>query len=219
MLRHNHNRNLSLYTADQYEGLPVQTSPGPLIEQYLLRIHQVTTLALDHHPRTFAFRLDLRYPVDYVGTDMESNQILVRFMSSFKAKLIHNRNKAREVDPYAHGSAVHYVWCREHGEQGNGAPHYHMVIFLNNDAFCNLGRFQLGLSNMFNRLHEAWASALRMAVSDVQGLVDFPLDAQWVLQRDNQLVMKDFFQRVSYLAKSATKYYHCGIHAFGSSRL
>lgn len=110
MPRHSHNPNLTLYTDTQYAGMPVQTSPGPLIEQYLSRIYQVTNLALTQHPRTFAFRLDLRFPVDYVGTDMESNQIIERFVASLKAKLHHNREKARQLNPYAHDCTVRYVW-------------------------------------------------------------------------------------------------------------
>jgi hypothetical protein len=219
MLRHYQNQNLSLYTDHQYAGFPVLTGQGPLIEQYLLRIHQVTTCALAHHTRTFAFRLDLRYPADYVDEDMETNQIVDRFMASFKSKLIHNRNKARELSSRAHDSDVRYVWSREYRELGSFAPHFHMVIFLNNDAFCHLGRFQLGFSNLYNRIHEAWASALRMAASETQGLVEYPSGARWLLQSKDTPVMEDFFYHVSSLAKSATKRYQCGTHAFGSSRL
>jgi hypothetical protein len=218
MQRHSHNPNLSLHTDTQYAGMPVLTSPGPLIAQYLSRIHQVTDLALTQHPRTFAFRLDLRFPQNYVGTAMESNQILERFIASLKAKLRHNRDKARQVNPHAHGTVLRYVWCREHGENGNGAPHYHLVLFLNNDAFCTLGQFQSGRDNLFNRLQEAWASALGMAVQDMSGLVELPQGAQWRLQSNDPSVMQDFFYRVSYLAKAQTKHYHCGIHAFGYSR-
>lgn len=217
MLRHSLNRNLTLHTADQYAGMPVLTSPGPLIEQYLSRIQQVTESALTQYPRTFAYRIDLRYPVDYLGTAMESNQIIERFIASLKAKLNHNRDKARQVNPHAHGNVLRYVWCREYG-QNSGVPHYHLVLFLNNDAFCTLGKYQFGLDNLFNRLHEAWASALGMAVQDMSGLVELPQDARWTLQSNNPSVMQEFFLRASYLAKAQTKYYHSGIHAFGSSR-
>lgn len=194
------------------------TSPGPLIEEYLSRIQKVTELALAQHPRTFAFRIDLRYPVDYVGADVESNQIIERFIASLQAKLNHNRNKARQVNPYAHKNVLRYVWCREYGEKSNYKPHYHMVIFLNNDAFCTLGSFRSKRSNMFNRLKEAWASALGRPVQNAGALVEFPSDASWLLINNDTLAMQDFFYRVSYLAKEQTKHYHSGIHAFGSSR-
>ena len=216
MQRHSHNSNLSLYTNNQYAGLPVQSSPGPLIEQYLSRIWQVTVQALNQHPRTFAFRCDLRFPANGVCNQMEDNCVIERFMASFKAKLRHNRDKARLVNPYAHDSAVRYIWCREYGR--HGTPHYHCVIFLNNDAFHTLGRFLPGRNNLFNRLQGAWASALGMAIDSVNGLVEIPSGACWQLPGDNPAVWNDFFYRVSYLAKAQTKHYSLGLHAFGSSR-
>lgn len=216
MTRHSQNLNLSLYSDSHYAGLPVQSTQGPLIEQYLARIHQVMARALDQHPRTFAFRCDLRFPVNYIGAEMDSNQVIERFMASFKSKTRHNRHIARQTNPYAHDSAVRYVWCREYGQ--HGMVHYHCVFFLNNDAFCALGKFELGRNNLFNRLHEAWASALGMAVKDVDGLVHLPRDACCLLQSDNPAALHDYFHRVSYLAKAHSKHYAFGVHALGSSR-
>ena len=93
-----------------------------------------------------------------------------------------------------------------------------MVLFFNNDAFCTLGQFEPGRNNMFNRLQEAWASALDMPVQNAFALVEFPQGAAWLLQSNNPAVMQEFFYRVSYLAKAQTKHYHSGIHAFGYSR-
>jgi hypothetical protein len=217
MQRHSHNPNLVLCTHDHYAGLPVQISRGPLIAQYLERIYSVMNCALNWHPRTFAFRCDLRFPENYVGTESEDNKALEAFIASFKAKLRHNRHMARQVNRYAHDTAVRYVWCREYGEHGR--VHYHCVFFLNNDAFCTLGRFQPGRDNLFNRLHEAWASALGIDFAGVTGLVEIPQGAVWLLQRNQPEELSQFFQRTSYLAKAHSKYFSLGVHAFGSSRV
>ncbi|MEA3172408.1 MAG: hypothetical protein QOI97_5356 [Pseudomonas sp.] len=42
------------------------------------------------------------------------------------------------------------------------------------DAFNALGKFEPGRDNMFNRLVEAWASALGLSVEAVSGLVEIP---------------------------------------------
>lgn len=71
---------------------------------------------------------------------------------------------------------------------------------------------------MFNRLHEAWASALGLPVSAVSGLVHVPDNAYYFLRRDDQASIAAFFFRASYMCKAATKVYGNGGHGFGSSR-
>lgn len=217
MMRHSHNQNLSLYSNSHYTGLPINTTQGPMIQPYLERILQVTDLSLDQHRRTFAFRFDLRFPQDYSGRELENNEAIERFMASLKAKIHANRQRARAHHRRIHDSAVRYVWCREFGEQREG-PHYHGVIFLNYDAFSCLGKFELGRDNLFNYLHEAWASALRLPVQQVQGLVHIPRPGTWRLRKDDPSTLHPFFERVSYLAKAYTKYYCESMHMFGSSR-
>lgn len=71
---------------------------------------------------------------------------------------------------------------------------------------------------MFNRLSEAWASALRLPVSAVSGLVHIPDNAYYFLHRNDQGSIADFFYRASYMCKAATKAYGNGGHGFGCSR-
>jgi hypothetical protein len=142
--------------------------------------------------------------------------VLERFFESVKAKVRHNRDKAREARPHAHDSVVRYIWCREIGE--HVIPHYHVAILLNNDAFCAIGKYELGRENLFNRLHEAWASALGPSVEKTGGLVHLPENPYYMLRRDDPDTVADFFYRISYLCKADTKQYGGGIHAFGTSR-
>lgn len=216
MIRHAENSNLSLYYHPFYQGLPVQTKRGPLIKEYLERMRQVVAAALMQYARVFAFRCDLRFPVDQHSPYAQNNQVIERFIASFKAKIRHNRNKALGTNRYAHDTTVRYVWCREYGKKGN--PHYHLIVLLNRDAFCALGRFEMGRNNLFNRLHEAWASALGLPLEDTKGLVELPTNAVYCLQLTEPNPLMDFFYRASYLCKAETKQYGDGVHGFGASR-
>jgi hypothetical protein len=218
MIRHAVNPNLSLYRESTYLGLPIQTEKGPFIREYLDRLHQTMSRALDQYRRVFAFRVDLRFPSGQNSqSPLDDNEIVERFIGSFKAKIEHNRRMALQHNKYAHDTVVRFAWTREVGQHGR--PHYHFVIFLNYDAFCSLGRFVPGRDNMFNRLQEAWASALRWPVDEIRGLVEIPANPYYHIHRDDRASIAQFFSRASYLCKSATKCFGNGIHGFGASRV
>lgn len=217
MKRHQQNPNLSLFDAPYYRvGYPVQTQQGPLVTEYLDRLWQVIHQALDEYGRVFAFRVDLRFPTEHYAPGYDDNSVIERIFASFKAKIRHNRNMALEANAYAHDTGVRYVWCREIGQ--HGVPHYHLAFFLNYDAYCTLGQYEIGRENLFNRLHEAWASALGLPVHQVLGLVELPESPFRILKRGDIQSIADFFNRASYLCKAATKHYGNGVHSFGASR-
>lgn len=221
LLRHSGNTNLHLHDLPTYDGWPVMLAVGPFIREYLFRLKQTIYLALDQHSRVLAFRVDLRLPIgidlpDYVYT----NEVISRFIDSFKAKIEHNRAKARQRNPYAHDSKVRYVWAREIGEMGR--PHYHLLILLNQDAYSKVGWLKSKASNINNRMKEAWASALGLSVDAVRGLVNIPSNAEYRIDRDVRPGDVDklpaLFYRASYLCKAATKSYGDNHHGFGCSR-
>lgn len=217
MKRNSQNANLQLHYEDTYQGLPVQTKHGPLIVEYLDLLHLTMQRALNEHQRTFAFRVDLRFPEKLgAAAFIASNIMMERFFASFKAKIRHNRATAKKKNRHAHDTTVRYVWAREIGH--GGKPHFHLVIFLNNDAFFSLGLFESKQKNMFHRLQEAWASALRLHINQVIGLVEIPNNPCYYVQLDEQESVEQLFFRASYLCKSATKSYGNGCHGFGSSR-
>lgn len=217
MIRHPENTNLTLHRETAYQGLAVQVGKGPFVCEYLNRLQQTMARALAEYPRVFAFRIDLRLPTETQLPDYAfTNEVIERFIASFKAKIKHNRSQARQLNKYAHDSKVRYVWAREHGEHGK--PHHHLAILLNRDAFTALGKFEAGRENMFNRLVEAWASALGLSVEAVKGLVEIPTNPFYYLNRDRPEGQAAFFHRTSYLCKSATKVFGDGSHGFGCSR-
>ncbi|MEL7937711.1 inovirus Gp2 family protein [Pseudomonas delhiensis] len=217
MLRHPQNTNLHIYTDAFFEGLPVMVEKGPFVTEYLASLKNTIDLALGQYPRLLAFRVDLRLPLgidlpDYVYT----NQVMSRFIESFKAKIEHNRAKAREQNPYAHECKVRYVWVREIG--AGQRPHYHMLILLNRDAFYTVGRLQSENPNMVSRLQEAWASALGMQVEQMSGLVELPDNPMYRVDRGGGEALAQLFHRASYLCKVVTKRFGDGCHGFGCSR-
>lgn len=217
MIRHPKNTNLTLHKEKAYHGLAVQVDKGPFVSEYLCRLYQTMDRSLAQYPRVFAFRFDLRLPVDTPLPDyVYTNVVIERFIESFKAKIKHNRSRARQLNKYAHDSKVRYVWAREHGAQGK--PHHHLAILLNRDAFTALGKFEVGRDNMFNRLAEAWASALGLSVEAVKGLIEMPTNPFYYLNRGEPKGQAELFYRASYLCKSATKVFGDGSHGFGCSR-
>ena len=217
MIRHSDNTNLILHNDTTFQNWPIQEDKGPFIKQYLNRLQQTMQCALAQYPRVFAFRVDLRLPMGIQPPDYAyTNEVIERFIGSFKAKIKHNRSMARQSNPYAHDSKVRYVWAREQGQHGK--PHHHLAILLNYDAFNSLGKFELGRDNMFNRLGEAWASALGLSGEAVGGLVEIPNNPYYHLHRDDLVGQALFFHRTSYLCKSATKAFGDGSHGFGCSR-
>jgi hypothetical protein len=218
MIRHPKNTNLTLHYENTYLGLAVQVDKAPFIQEYLSRLHQTVSRSLNQYPRVFAFRFDLRLPANIQLPDYAfTNEVIDRFIESFKAKIKHNRQMAKLVNKYAHDTKVRYVWAREQGQQGR--PHHHFAILLNYDAFNALGKIESGRDNMFNRLERAWASALGMSGEAVRGLVEIPDNPYYQLQRNELAGQAAFFYRASYLCKSGTKVFGDGSHAFVASRL
>jgi len=217
MTKHSSNLNLTLHESDNYRGLLVYTAKGPLIQEYLERLYQVIQDSLEEHPRTLALRIDLRFPTNRLPNETYSNSAINSFFASFKAKIKHNRRMATQASEHAHETSVRYGWAREFGEEGR--PHYHLLILLNNDAFHRLGSFEMGRDNLYNRLVQAWASALGMTPEAAQGLVQIPENPTYVLRRGDSTGLADCFYRASYLCKATTKVYGDGSHSFGASRI
>lgn len=198
-----------------YRGYPVMQDKGPFLSQYLDRTIDVTDDALEAHPRTFAVRFDLRIPQVCEGLD--EHKLINRFMNSLRAKIAWARRRAAKtaMKGRVHRTDVRYLWAREVGQRGR--PHYHFVVLLNRDAYRVMGKYEVGRDNLYSRILEAWASALRIDVEDAEGLVHMPKNATYRIDADDKESQGDFFYRVSYMAKSATKV-QGSRHSFGSSR-
>ena len=215
----NLNKNLYLTHDEEFVGLPLMDAYAPFLVEYLDALYGVMCKALGAYARVFAFRCDLRLPQGAEASGEEfRNEMVSKFIASFKAKIRHNRESAASTGRQVHDTDVRYFWVREVG--CTGRVHYHCVFLLNADAFRWLGNrdYQSPNTNMAKRVMEAWASALGMPVEAAEGLVHFPSNPTYVLRRDDPASLKNFFWRASYLCKAETKHYGHGHHGYGCSR-
>ena len=207
--------NKNLISQSSFQGFSVIQSRGPMLNNCLSKISEVLANALIDHPRTFAFRVDLRLPSYDFSYD--EDRLVERFIASLKKKLKHNREMARKAaNGWVPDTRVRYVWAREMVDAGK--PHFHFMIFVNRDAFHKLGIYELGRDNMYNRLIQAWASALSLNAEQAFGLVHIPANAMYELNAGFFQSQNEAFFRASYFAKFQTKSYGAGRHTFGGSR-
>ena len=229
--RHSDNHNLTYHTGGIWNGLPVLTNRGPLLEPYLKSIRDVMVRALQEHPRTLGIRFDLHFPVGWNGPEGE---VISRFIESLKARIDADLNRRRQErkDGRVHPCRLRYFWVKEQGV--SAVPHYHVFIFLNRDAYFTLGSYKAAgqpvwddvppepaRANMAERIINAWASALWLPPCMVRGLVHFPANACHSVDVNAPDVadqFQDAFNRASYFAKAETKHYGDGSKKFGCSR-
>ncbi|WP_295718098.1 inovirus Gp2 family protein [uncultured Halovibrio sp.] len=212
------NRNLTLHYDDDYQGQTVLARPDqPLITQYLDRINDTIDEALYHHHRITAFWFVLKLPFGYPLGDTD-NSLMTSFWKSVKSKIEADRIRARRHNSRVHETGVFYVWAREYNATET-APHWHCALMVNQDTYYTMGSMQSNQDNMWSRINSAWASALGLYVNQIDGLVEL-LDNETYYLDQNSMgdKRKNLFKRLSYLAKSPTKVYQDGIHAFGCSR-
>jgi len=220
-LRHPDNSNLHLHYGDTFEGLPVMIDKGKFIWEHLFKLKRTIELAMAEYPRVLAFRVDLNLPQ---GIDLPvhayRNQVISRFIASFKARINFHQQLREKNGKTAHGCRVRYVWAREVAQEGR--QHYHLLILLNLDAYYTVGRLTSQRENHVRRMEKAWASALRLRVDQVSGLVNIPEKSEWRLYRkvrpNKRDRLPDLFFRTSYLCKFATKRYGDRQRSFDASR-
>ncbi|MEY8198109.1 MAG: inovirus Gp2 family protein [Colwellia sp.] len=206
------NRNEKRYQHSVYRGLPVIDYRGPLVERYLEKTYLTIESALFQYPRVFATRFDLMFPKHMQNWP---SSVISRFLDYFKA----------DVESYlkARGKSVdkckpRIVWAKERNTSMNS--HYHVLLLLNRDVFYRSGRIASDKPNTVSRIEAAWAKALNLSFEQVQGLVNFPPNRDYRVDRDSPYFypqLADLFYRASYLAKEDTKAYEDGTRHFSCS--
>lgn len=199
---------------------------APFNLNYLKRLDKVLQYALEEHARTLAVRIDLHLSPSWLQTDTLTchpnlqTDLLSRFACSVKAKISHYRKILKKEGQRAHLCTPRYFWVKEINTAH--FPHYHLVIFFNNDLFRGLGRFDSDDNNLANIIRQAWLSALGLKEYDeYRSLVHFPSNGVYTLDRNGPEFVKnlnDLVFRLSYLAKEDTKAYSPQERSMGSSQ-
>ncbi|MEL4428322.1 inovirus Gp2 family protein [Shewanella mangrovisoli] len=217
--RHSSNTNLTVISNGQYKGFNVYHRP--LSAEYLDAILRTFDAALNEHHRTFMIRVDLHLPqLNFPDSPaIYDTSVIGKFFKSLNAKIQHDRYTKGSERNRVHPCTMRYVWARERAE----APtdHYHVAIFLNNDAYSHLGHFNRMGNNLRTKIVEAWASALGMDSYGVQHLVHLPASPTYYINRKTDEQDYNFsqaFERLSYLAKLETKHFGDRTRSFGCSQ-
>ncbi|MBR9728294.1 inovirus Gp2 family protein [Shewanella intestini] len=216
---HPTNPNLQIINNGQYQGFRVYHEP--LIKQYLDATLRTMQHALNEHPRTVMIRFDLHLPVINFADSptFYDSSVISKFFKSLDAKIKHDRAVKGREGKRVHPCSLRYVWVRECA--GAATDHYHVAIFLNNDAYSHLGHYAYQGKNLSTRIVEAWASAIGIEEFSAQSLTHFPVNPMYYINKNAsnfEAVIGDAFYRVSYFAKLETKHFGDGIRSFGCSQ-
>lgn len=215
------NTDLAVINNGQYQGLKVNSRP--LSAVYLDIILKTMQTAIIDHPRTFMVRFDLHLPqLNFCDSPVVyDSTVITRFFKSLNAKIRHDRFVKGRKGKRVHPCTLRYIWAKERACAET--DHYHIAIFLNNDAYSHLGDFNRFGQNLSTKIVEAWASALGLDDYSTRHLVHFPEDTPvYYLNRNAPNYPQTFasaFFRLSYFAKLETKHYGNRTRSFGYSRV
>lgn len=208
---------MNIIDSPKFNGYPVLSQDGVLVENILIGNEEVLAQALMKHNRVAVMRFELKFPAGYMG----SVEIISKFFDSFRYKLKNDLVKKTVSRGRTIHSEIGYVWVKE--LSANHGWHYHVAIFLNYDVYKYFGIINSSNMNMYNRILYSWASALSYSVDDARGLVHIPYNSVYKLDRNSITIIEDIhsvLKRLSYLAKLRTKPYNTGsrVRFFGTSR-
>lgn len=202
-----------LFSNNEFHGFEIQTHRGKLNEVHLSKMLDILQTCQREYLETFCIRTDLHLPDGYIPLD---NHVIERFIASLRAKLNHSESMREKKGIRVHTNKVRFIWCREISQTGR--HHYHVLLMLNKQAYAHLGLFDRNCNNLYNRICDAWSSAIALSTSATAGLVHFPDNSTMFLRRDCQKSLSDVFFRVSYFAKHDTKPVGQNFHTLGTSR-
>lgn len=229
MQRHPSNKNLTIFKAVTYDGLPLVTSKQTeytFIKEYLDSNKRVMDAALDQHPRTLAVRVDLRFPDNHQDPDYPKHNDkceISTFMDSLKAQVDSNIARRRRSGCRVHNCKIRYIWVNECDDVTK--DHYHVVLFFNKDTFGRLGSKNIPeyASPLLEMIVEAWKRALHISSSKAWNLVHIPYDATYRLKKvscpDEDDDYRSLFLRLSYFTKAETKSFGTRRNRYRSSNV
>lgn len=208
------NKNLSLYTQPTFNNMPVLSSRKynqGMVYDHLTILQKIIESSLQVYPKVFVIRCDLRFPE---GFPVEKTKgAMTRFNNALNYRIKRVGQRRTPSGRLPHKTDIRFFWCMEQND--SALPHYHYLLFLNADAFNNLGSFDLERDNMYSRIMTSWNSALGIAWNEQ--LVHFPSGGTFNLFRGQPY--DDFFKYASYLCKVHSKNFSKESNTIGYSRI
>lgn len=189
-------------------------SYGLCNQHHIKRIHETLCHSLNHFPRTFILRIDLRLPDENYELYSKDSTLMTRFIESLKSQIEYAQKCKTKEGKRTHPCKVRYVWSREFGKKGK--KHYHLALMLNNDVYCNAGTFYpiqgVYIHNLALMIMEAWVRTLSLNLSQAYkkyySLVHFVEEGDFSLNINEKHFSWNYntvLRRLSYLAKTYSK--------------
>lgn len=202
-------------------------SYGTLNQNYVKRIQDTITKALNDYPRVMVLRVDLRLPEIETGSYKHDSGIVTRFIVSLKAQIEADLLKKCQAGKRIHPCRVRHIWAREFNEYGK--KHYHVALLFNREVYAYPGSYTSTdgeyTHNLALMIMEAWVRALGLnTVANHQQyypLVEFPASCYYHLsknQNDYTAQLSSVTDRLNYLAKDYSKDNSDSQRSFGCSQ-
>lgn len=202
-------------------------SYGTLNQNYVKRIQDTITKALNDYPRVMVLRVDLRLPEIETDSYKHDSGIVTRFIVSLKAQIEADLLKKCQAGKRIHPCRVRHIWAREFNEYGK--KHYHVALLFNREVYAYPGSYTnmdgKYTHNLALMIMEAWVRALGLntVVNHQQyyPLVEFPAGCYYHLSKnhnDYTAQLLNVTDRLNYLAKDYSKDNSDSQRSFGCSQ-
>ena len=193
----------------------------------LSKIVAVMNDAFTQYSRVFAFRVDLRFPDNLFtrmlseGSSRYHGAVLKAFFTEIEKLFVLDQIRQATNGKRVRKTTIRYVWAREQTAEAV-VPHYHLMFFLNGEAYCSLGNFKSKNMNLANKIRVAWHRAvfeedLSIDFCTERGLVQFSEKGQHEIFSDDPVAIKKVLLHAAYLAKRETKRRGVGYQCFGGT--
>ncbi|EPD6751217.1 inovirus Gp2 family protein, partial [Vibrio cholerae] len=150
---------------------------------YLDKIIRVVENAIDQYPRALMLRVELRFPQEIL---YDGEGVIKRFIESLRSQVDADIKRKRKNGKKTPNCSIRYVWAKERDTSIN--HHYHVGLFFNKDVYYWPGKFD-NESNLVYKIKRAWCSALNFDMDEGDGLVEFPKNYKYTLDRNKKIVM------------------------------
>ncbi|CCW29781.1 conserved hypothetical protein [Xenorhabdus nematophila F1] len=187
------------------------------------RILEVLGYATDQYTSIMAVRVDFHYPPildngDTIGCFINCEPgAISRSINSLKEILKNSERRRRRNGVRVHPNTLRDVWAKEFSQSGK--CHFHVCFLFNEQAYNKLGDYNIDTS-LRMMITRAWYSALGLELEDYPGLVHFPDNCRYILDRNSADYIYEFgdlIHRLEYLTKLDSKIYEEGERNFGGS--
>ncbi|MDV6316237.1 uncharacterized protein DUF3296 [Idiomarina loihiensis] len=213
------NHNQTLYYDTSYKGFPLWSQHAPYIKEDLSGLHDTMERALNEHSRTLAVRFDLKVPV--AGMPLHLEPPMEHFIRAVNRRIKAKYDRERLLKGSAHHCTVRYA---RKAEQNIQSPyeHYHVVLFVNNDVFRQVGNLGPGDNSELGKIiRDAWYSTGGVNAGPTEYLIHGSTPSYRRLKgpfNSFSQETREAFRHYSYLCKESTTLYQRGRPAFTTSR-